>query len=31
MGVEEAKLKFCRVYAEAHTLARFSTNFHGSS
>jgi hypothetical protein len=30
MTRDEAVTKFCRVHAEAHTDARFGTNFHGS-
>jgi hypothetical protein len=29
MSTDEAKAKFCRVYAEAHSSERFATNFHG--
>jgi acyl-CoA-binding protein len=29
MDTEQATAKFCRVYAEAHTPERFSSNFHG--
>ena len=31
MDTEAATAKFCRVYAEAHTPERFSTNFHGQA
>jgi len=31
MPTDEAKAKFCRVYAEAHSSERFATNFHGQA
>ncbi len=31
MSADDAKAKFCRVYAEAHTETRYAMNFHGTA